>query len=129
MTTSSAFAIESGYSAALLARIHTNAPQGTELDVLEQSEIRCRIKVVRPDRYAKPVTIEYTLAEALAADLFEDYESRERWRRSPRDHVYWACVRRLARDIFPDICADLLEAKAVAAEPSIHDELDNVEGH
>jgi hypothetical protein len=129
MSTYDDFTIDQTHSAGLLARILDHAPEGTALDVLESTELRCRIKVTRPGRFAKPVTIEYTLAEALAAGSLETDEDRLRWRRSPADHVHWACMRRVARRMFPDLTWSSLEQLTAPPRGDVLAELANIEGH
>jgi hypothetical protein len=128
MSTYNDFTIEQTRSAALLARILDQAPEGTTLDVLEATELQCRVKVKRPDRFAKPVTIAYTLAEALAAGSMDADADRDRWRRATADSLHWACMRRVARRMFPDFTWDTLDQLTAPARADIVAELGQIDG-
>lgn len=117
------------HSAGLLARILDEAPEGTKIEIVESSELRCRLKVTRPDRFNKPVLVEYSLAEALAGGCFDDDERRRWWKQATTDCLYWACVRRVARRICPDFTWADLDELTTPPRGDVVTELAQMEGH
>lgn len=82
----------------------------------------------RPDRFAKPVVVEYTLAEALAGGCFDDDEGRRWWQRATADCLYWACVRRMARRVCPDFTWSGLDELTTPPRGDVVAELAQMEG-
>lgn len=96
------------------AIIRRDCPSG-QIKIIERSAKRCHLKARRgpSDEW---VDIEWTIEDAKTAGLL----GKDNWKKYPTDMLYWRCMSRVRRLVFPDI------ATGFAVEGELRDAIDVV---
>lgn len=87
-----------GYSAELMQYLVRKNLPGVQIIILESTDLKASVKIIRPERGAVPFTFSFSIEDAKRANLL----SKDIWKQYPGSMLFSRCISQALRKICPD---------------------------